>query len=65
MADELFIDKLIEGIASTAVKEIMLELRPDVLFGDQFPELTAAMKSLEPQSMIKGLINDFTGLDIK
>lgn len=64
MPDELFLDKLIEGIASTAVREIMSELRPDNLFSEQFPELTSAMKSLEPKSIIKGLIADFTDLKL-
>lgn len=53
--------KVIADVIGVAVRDILQELRPDVLFADEMPEFFSELKGLEPSSIkntIRSIIKD-------
>lgn len=51
------IGKIIADITGIVVRDVLQELRPDILFADEMPEFLSELKVLEPSSIKDTIIN--------
>ncbi|MCK5386769.1 MAG: hypothetical protein KAJ39_06265 [Gammaproteobacteria bacterium] len=48
-----------EDVFGDVMRDVFHELRPDVVFADEFPEAIKSLNDMSPHSVMKGLIKDF------
>lgn len=49
--DGTLIGKIIADITGIVVRDVLQELRPDILFADEIPVFVSELKGLEPSSI--------------
>jgi hypothetical protein len=54
-----FFGDVAEDIMDAVVHDVLHELRPDVLFANDFPEMIKSLDNMSPNAVIRGLIKDF------
>lgn len=58
MTDEgTLIGKIIADITGIVVRDVLQELRPDILFADEMPGFVSELKVLEPSSIKDTIMN--------
>jgi hypothetical protein len=50
-SDGTLIGKIIADITGIVVRDVLQELRPDILFASEMPEFVSELKGLEPSSI--------------
>ena len=56
--EEPFLGKVIVDMASVLVRDVLHELRPDILFSDEFKEAGLEFSELEPRAVATSFINN-------